>query len=59
MKKLFLMAAVLVFFGSTSTREREKRTIEIASKELGISTDSLARKVAELEALSVQLKDVE
>lgn len=59
MKKLFLIAAALLVIGSTSTRNREKRTIDIASKQLGISADSLVKKVTELEALATQLKQVE
>lgn len=59
MKRLLFIAVVLLLVGSTSNRVREQRTIEVAARELGISVDSLERKVLELDALMSQLAEVE
>ncbi|HWK58739.1 MAG TPA: hypothetical protein VNQ80_15455 [Parapedobacter sp.] len=59
MKRLLFVAVVLLLLGSTSNRVRERRTIGVAARELGISVDSLERKVMELEALTSQLAEVE
>lgn len=57
--KRFLFFAVLLLFASTSNRHREHRTISEAAREMGISTDSLMRQVAELDELMQQLNAVE
>jgi len=55
MKRLLFCAVALLLMGGTTSKMTEERTISVAARELGISADSLARKVAELEALTQQL----
>lgn len=58
MKRLLFFAVVLLLFASTSNRLREERTISEAAREMGISTDTLVRRVNELNDLTHRLNEL-